>query len=668
MSTASHHSRGFSRRVDSLQGIGGLSREGSYDGKRVIEPNDAYLYALRVAYFAYLLQPRAKRTQHVPAPPSLVPRQTTSLNDLMKDFNPAGPSKSTRLPHGFLTELDKRLTGVLMGKEKKPEYNDKDVKRTFAAFLNAFKEPGFNKRMEKDRRVEDLVLIFYSNATKELSKGKTPTDDSWKMMVDRHLALLVRLFSLVLKDNEWARERPELASRLTSLESKLLSHDADLSAAIRNDTGSTTIEVVVPLSYEVKDMPLVQVVGQIFGLRNTMLQSDINKYKPVWTEKAALQDLKTYQAHLNLNTRKTMRSDDFDLDESYEMWKKNEVHDLSQMMMAVIQANPDLAKSTSTTFPQINKQSTNQEASEWPDPLRKTMSADGSSYGFDQPADMSSVDSGYGSVEHSNSDENVFTFIPADTRGHYRYILAEALKHDQNDQSQKTSETTNGTSPSGILSKQSTDLLNEISLRWRLPLPSRTTLFLDVVKERFVDQEISLDTLDAAFNFVKDFPHEKGKTSPYNETVLLDRQKWPVVDIALNQQIISTLHVALLRDLFDTLQRCYEPKPPSVGPIVYVMESHIYSDPGFSKTPEELAVYRDQLYNGLIQKAHEMYRTYLEEHVPNDQSSWDFIHVIDLGKAVVALAQKIQKRYRKNPEVIGYETSSNETDLMLTNS
>lgn len=666
MSTASHHSRGYSRRVDSLQGSGGLSREGSHHGKRVVEPNDAYLSALRVAYLAYLLQPRAKRTQHVPAPPSLVPRQTTSLNDLMKEFNPAGPSKSTRLPPGFITELDKRLTGVLMGREKKPEYNDKDVKRTFAAFFNAFKEPGFNKRMEKDRRVEDLVLIFYSNATKELSKGKTAADDGWKLMVDRHLALLVRLFSLVLKDNEWNRDRPELASRLTSLESKLLSHDANLSAAIRGGTGSTTIEVVVPLSYEVKDMPLVQVVGQIFGLRNTMLQSDINKNRPMWTEQAALQDLKTYQAHLSLNTRQTLRNDDFDQDEAFDLWKKTEVQDLSQMMLATIQADPDLAKSTSSNLPHINARPTMQEGSEWPDPLRKIPSADGNPYTFDQPADMSSVESGYGSGEYSNKEENVFTFIPSDPRGYYRYILMEAFKHDQNDQSQKTSETTNGTSPSGILSKQSTDLLNEISLRWRLPLPSRTTLFLDVMKERFVDQEISLDTLDAAFNFINDFPLEKGKSSVYNDTVLMDRHKWPVVDVGLRQQIISTLHVALLRDLFDTLQQCYEPKPPSVGPIVYVMENHIYSDPSFSKTSEELATYRDQLHNGLIQKAHEMYRTYLEEHIPNDQGSWDFIHVIDLGKAVVALAQKIQKRYRKNPEVMGYDTPDNSMKYMLT--
>lgn len=73
-----------------------------------------------------------------------------------------------------MSELKKRLEGVLQGKERKPEYNDAAVKRTFAAFYTAFTEQSFQKRMEKDRRVEDLVLIFYSNAAKELQKTKPP--------------------------------------------------------------------------------------------------------------------------------------------------------------------------------------------------------------------------------------------------------------------------------------------------------------------------------------------------------------------------------------------------------------------------------------------------------------------------------------------------------------
>ena len=652
MSAASTQSRRFNRRIDSLQSNGSYTAESRQFRKRTVDANEAYLYAIRVAYLAYLLQPKAKRTQYVPAPAAPAQRSSISSSDLMKDFSILRDNKSTRFPHGFMAELENRLRGVLMGKEKRPEYNDAAVKRSFAAFFNAFSEPSFKKRMEKDRRVEELVLIFFSNATKELSKGKQPGDDGWKWMVDRHLALFVRLITLVLKDHDWVRERPELGNRLATLESKLLSNDQDLSSTpTKNGSTGATIEVEIPLTHDVKDMPMVQIVGQIFGLRNSQMQSDIDKHRPVWTEKAALQDLKTYQNLLNLNSKTILNNDDFDLDDAYEQWRKAETHDLPQMMMTIIQANPELAKSTSTSLPQFNARSQSSEP-QYFDTVRKVDSSGGSPYVFDQPVDMTSMRPNSRDRDQG-PDGSTFTFIPPDPRAFYRFIMAQALAHDLNNKEQEPIDATNGNRPFELLSKSSTDLLNEISLRWRLPLVSRTMLLLDVVREKFIEQELSLDLLDAAFNSFKEPAQEKLKHFSYTPAVFDERDSWPLVDLALNQQIISALHIALLRDLFDTLQHCYEPKPPSVGPIVIVLESHIYNDPGFSKSDEELAIHRDQLYHGLTEKAHEMYRSFLEQHVPNDQNSWDFMHVIDLGKAVVALAERIQKRYRKNPEVMG---------------
>ncbi len=658
MSTSSTQSKGLNRHINSIQN-GHSSRGDSYNRKKLIGDNDAYLYALRVAYLAYLLQPRARRTQHVSAPAPPVQRPSASINDLLKDFNPMGVSKSTRFPRGFMGEFTKRLQGVLMDREQKQEYKDPLVKRTFAVFWNAFSEPSFKKRVESDRRVEDLILIFFSNATKELSKGKQPEDDSWQLMVDRHLALLVRLMSLVMKDHDWVRDRPQLATRLSTLETKLLAHDQDLSAAPKRNggAGGTTIEVVIPLSFDVKDMPLVQVVAKLFGLRTTMVQSDINKYKAVWTEKAALQDLKVYQQLLNLNSRKTLRGEDFDLDEAYDQWKKGEVQDLSQMIMAIMQSNPELAKSTTASLPHFNHH-TNGSVSLGPhisdSSSRLSDDTEISSYLIDQPVDMSTVDSGTESPE-SSEDGKTFTYIPADARAYYRFILAQALTFDMNDKGlpEPPSNTDGATPPVKLCSKQSTELLNEICLRWRIPYVSRIILFLDVVREKFVDQEITLDTLDAAFNLIKEPLPDKGKSSTTITALLSDRSRWTLADTVLNQQVLSALHIALLRDLYDVLQHCYEPKPPSVGPIVYVLENHIYDDPGFSKTQEDLDSYREQLYQGLQGKAHEMYRAFLQKEVPNDQNSWEFFHVIELGKAVVNLAQRIQKRYRKNPEVMG---------------
>ena len=671
MSTSSTQSRGVNRRLNSLQNNVPSSREGSWPRKRQITEDEAYLYALRVAYLSYLLQPRARRTQHVPAPPTQIQRSSTSINDLMKDFTLLRDSKSTRFPHGFMSELEKRLMGVVTGKERKPEYNDAAIKRTFAAFFNAFTEQSFKKRMEKDRRVEDLVLIFFSNATKELQKGKPPGDDAWKLMADRHLALFVRLISLVLRDHDWVRDRPELTSRLATLESKLLAHDQDLAASTSRNGGSggSTVEVIVPLSYEIKDMPLVQVVARIFGVSNTLVQSDITNNKAVWTERAALHDLKTYQMFLNLNSRKTIRKDDFDSDDAYETWKKGETQDLSQMMLAIVQASPDLAKdSSAASIPHSNRQVSSPDASDpgYSAAFRRTSNGnDMSPYLIDQPVDMTAYSSGDQSPVNSNEEDDVFTFIPPDSRAFFRFIIAQSLTHDINDNARQQAQAADSTHAMGLLSKASMELLSEICLRWRIPQVSRVILFLDVVREKFVDQEITVEILDAAFNFTKNPPQDYRRSGNFMTTLSLDRTKWTVADVALYQRLLATLHEALLRDLYEVMQHCYEQKPPSAGPALYVLEQHIQNDPSFSKTPDEQQAFTRQLHDGLQQKAHDLYRAFLEKEVPQDQYTWEFYHVIQMGKAVVALAQRIQKRYRKNPKILGVSPLTALVETML---
>ncbi|KAI9804048.1 MAG: hypothetical protein M1833_000329 [Piccolia ochrophora] len=654
MSTSSARSGGFNRRLGSHPGDGRPARHASRPHQRIVNQHDAYTYSLRVAYLSYLLQPRARRLQHVPAPQQQPQRATTSMNDLMKDFSLVRDSKSTRFPHGFVAELQQRLTGVLMGKERRPEYNDAAVKRTFAVFYTAFTEQSFKKRMEKDRRVEDLVLIFFSSATKELQKGKAQTDDSWKFMVDRHVALFVRLISSTLRDHDWVRDRPDLTSRLATLENKLLMHDQDLAAGSTRagGQGGSSVEVEVPRSYEVKDMPHVVTVARIFGLTNTQVQSDIDKNKGNWTEKAALADLKNYLNLLNLNSKRTLRKDDFDSDEAYEAWRKTEGPDLSQVMLAIMQSNPELAKST----PGGNLPNFNPSASTSLDKSRRTPghSGDHSSYVIDQPIDLNGSGSGDGSADPAEDGELSFTFIPPDGRAYYRCTLAQALSHDMKDQELQASET-NAESPAmKLLSKASTELLNEICVRWRVPPFSRAVLFLDVMREKYLDQQIDLDTLDSAFIFLKEPLSETKKSTPQAAmSPLFDRSMWTVADFALNGQILTSLHNALLRDLYDLMQNCYETKPPAIGPTMYVLESHIYDDPQYADSAEEKEQFSRQLSEGLRQKASQVYSDFLHKEIPNAQDEWEFFHVIQLGKSVVKIAQRIQKRYKKNPEVMG---------------
>ncbi|KAI9722156.1 MAG: hypothetical protein M1828_004838 [Chrysothrix sp. TS-e1954] len=614
---------------------------------------DAYSFALRTAYLSHLLQPRIRQKQHVPAPTRPQPqRQSSSVTDLVKDFSLVRDSKSTRFPRGFMNELDKRMTGVLMGVERMPEYGDALVKRTFAVFLNHFKRPEYRKMVEADRRVEDLLLIFFSNATKELQKGKAPDDDSWKLMVDRHVALFVRLISSTLKGNDWQRDRPELTSRLQTLESKLLRHDQDLSAQSQRNggAGGSTIDVEVPRSQKIKDMPFALTVATMFDKTAAQAQADIDDQKEFWTAQAALQDLKMYWTNLSLNSPKTLRVEDFDTQEAYEIWKKSETPNLSQMMLAIIQSNLDLAKNTPGILPQLKPGANGTTADADMSGLSRQSSENdqSSSYIIDQPVDMSALNlNGDTQAGAKFDDATPYMFIPPDPRTYYRSVLKEALTRDIAAGSHEPGDN----SGSRLLSKASTELLSEIGLRWRIPFVSRLILFLDVIREKFADRQIDCDVLDAAFEYVKlPAPAEKKKI---DVATLTDRNRWTIADFVLNQQILNSIHDTILRDLFEQLSNCYESSPPNIGSMMTILETHIFDNPSFSRTMDDLDNFAESLQTVLRQKARERYEGLFQKEVQRNENKLEFYHIIQLGKSVLKFADKIQKRYWKTPEIMG---------------
>lgn len=669
----SGRSRGNRSRQNSVASSLHFQRAASYR-KKIISGNESYVWALRVAYLAYLLQPRQKRVQHVStATPQQAKKSSTSSMDLLNDFKLVRDSKSTKLPRGFMEELDKRMSGVLQGRERMPEFNDSLVKVTFGAFLNAFKEPAFRKSVDKDRRMEDLLLIFFSNATKELQK-KLPDNDGWKLMVDRHVALFIRLISSILKDHDWNKDKPELATRLQTMEKKLLLHDQDLAS-----NGSKAVEVEVPRSYEVRDMPLVMAVQRIFGKTYDDVQADIVAYRPIWTEREALQDLKKYQAYLSLDMpiKRTLTSDDFDSEEAYEAWRKTEIPDISQMMLAIIQSNMELAKESSTGLPQFHAVNasapsgggSSDDSSMYSELSRRMSGSDNNSYVIDQPMDTSAGGSaenpfGNGTGFHERpSDEEPYVYIPSDPRAYYRAVLKVVLLHDLRDPELQSTGATTDSPAIKLISEQSAELLSEVALRWRVPQFSRRVLFLDVIRELYQHEEITIETLDAAFLYIKEPINKASNKKSFRSSVLLtqmqdqlyDWNKWTVTDFALHNSTYAAIRDCLLRDLFNLVLGCYDTKAPNIGPVVYILHEHIEDDPSSSHSAEPSAHYKEELQNALSEKARDVYVELYKQHIPRDAGECEFYHIIELGKAVGKLCEKIQKRYRKNPEIMGVD-------------
>lgn len=320
------------------------------------------------------------------------------------------------------------------------------------------------------------------------------------------------------------------------------------------------------------------------------------------------------------------------------------------MMLAIVQSNLDLAKNTPGILPQF-KPGANGQVPDVDTEILSRRSSDpeqSSSYVIDQPVDMSALDINGDTEAGAKLDDGTpYMFIPPEPRAYYRTVLKEALTYDLRSATGDAAEA----GPARILSKKSTDLLSEIGLRWRVPFVSRLILFLDVIREKFADREIDLDTLDAAFEYVK-LPAlaEKRKV---DIATISDRNKWTIADFVLNQQILNSIHDTILRDLFEQLSNCYESSPPNIGPMMTVLENHIYDNPSFSRTMEDLDNFAYSLQDVLQQKAREHYERLFQKEIQRNNSQLEFFHIIQLGKAVLKFANKIQKRYSKTPQLMG---------------
>lgn len=321
------------------------------------------------------------------------------------------------------------------------------------------------------------------------------------------------------------------------------------------------------------------------------------------------------------------------------------------MMVAIVQSDPELAKNTPrTTAPNHTSNGSSTQA-EFPTHSRTSSELEPPSpYILDMPVDMSAL-----AIDDQNEvvtdQSEPYIFIPDEPRAYYRFLVKEALTSDlRNADSVLHEGGVDDSSAKRLMSKSSVELLNEVGLRWRIPYISRLLLFLDVVREQFVAQKVDVETVDAAFVWFRNPPSEKKKSEspPWP-----DATRWTISDYVLKQQILISVHDMILRDLYAELQKCYEPKPPDIGTMMAILEQHIYDDPLFSKTPEDLDKFGQHLQGALEEKSKSIYQEMYNEQILINQNKLEFYHVVQFGKEVLKLCEKMQKRYRKTPSIMG---------------
>lgn len=155
-----------------------------------------------------------------------------------------------------------------------------------AVFYGQVKDETFRRQMKENRKIEELILMFATNATNVLKKEPTLQGDGWKVELNNHIAQFVRLLRDCLR--HISHVSPELTARLEMYITKLApaqpaysdsGYDSP-STSNRDSVGSSK-----RASMQASDMPLVLTAARLFKLPVNVVQKEIEDMASYCTDK-----------------------------------------------------------------------------------------------------------------------------------------------------------------------------------------------------------------------------------------------------------------------------------------------------------------------------------------------------------------------------------------------
>ncbi|KAF9238682.1 hypothetical protein BU15DRAFT_88306 [Melanogaster broomeanus] len=458
-----------------------------------------------------------------------------SIGDIFKEIRDG--SKSVKFPEKLLKVLEQKLQNIAMGKEA--AYSDQLTRRTMAVFYNQFMGDPFRRQMKENRSIEELILMFASQATNVLRKEPTLVDDAWKVEVNNQIAQFVRMLRDCLKG--LSHVSPELNSRLDILRTTRalprLTRD-------RGDPVSTTPHI----STSVYDMPLVLTVAKLFKVPENAAQGEVDRLRKMCTEKVGRED--------------------FDNDAAWNQWRTVETSHLSQLMVAMMSLNPELAKSMPTDSGSAYS------SSQRPGSIYSTTSAGalnrhmstnsiasqrsifvGATGGDGVPDTVSEEDDGDDEISVGHN----FTFIPPNPKRFYKRLVEYCLTSDLDRMFGPDVDDADEV-PLTILSAQHVDLINECALRWRIGQPYRATCFLDLIRQFYERSDVPMECIPEALQAVSKVVQD------------LEVSKWPIQDAELLASVYGALYNIFLSSLYHAMETIPNLKVSEIQPYLKVLD------------------------------------------------------------------------------------------------
>ncbi|KAH9920869.1 uncharacterized protein BXZ73DRAFT_91884 [Epithele typhae] len=379
-----------------------------------------------------------------------------SLGDLFRDGQ-----KGVRFPKDLIKVVEQKLQDIAMGKDA--AYSDQLTRRIMAIFYGQVKDETFRRQLKENRKIEELILVFATQATNVLKKEPSLAGDAWKVELNNHIAQFVRLLRDCLRN--------------VSHQSSDSGYDS-ASTSNRESFSSAAKQI----SMSVNDMPLVKTAAKLFKLTTSVTQKEIDDLAKFCSEKTCLKNI-------NAGAAFPLRREDFESDSAYQYWRTLETSHLSQLMVVMMQFNPELAKSTpaeslsSTERPgsiYSASSSGGRPGSYYDGGARIRHPSIASRNSIASLGGVGPSDPDLGALEGDEEIQVGFHFTsfprtPANT--------TSVFSSTASPRTSKHAEPAVGDDDEvslGILSAHHIELINEVALRWRIGQPYRVACFLDI--------------------------------------------------------------------------------------------------------------------------------------------------------------------------------------------
>ena len=236
--------------------------------------------------------------------------------------------------------------------------------------------------------------------------------------------------------------------------------------------------------------------------------------------------------NLNAGSPFPGRREDFQSDAAFQHWRTLETSHLSQLMVVMVQFNPELAKSTPGDFGCLQQTSNarptsvysvsgnNRDTAPKSGGRNPSVSSRNSVLGTFSPRDLEEV------AEDLDADEDLplghhYTYIPPNPKKFYKRLLELCLIADLEAMLSPNVGDEDEVSL-GILTEAHIELINECALRWRIGQPYRVSCFLELMRQFYERNEVPIECIPEALSNVKKVQQD------------LDFEKWPMQDVSLS--------------------------------------------------------------------------------------------------------------------------------------